>query len=822
MAVLDAEHPAVPSGTGTSEPGRTYRLEIFLVSLAGLLLEISYTRVISFKLFYYYTYLIIGLALLGIGTGGVIVAVSARIRRASTDTIMLWSLVFGAVSIAAGYVVIALIRIDSLSIWEYDSSSIWNLILLLVVCFTLFASFIAVGVIIATLFGRKPDQIGSLYFADLVGAAVACFVVVWLLGSIGPPATVMLAGLVFAAAGLRIAMRRRSRLVPVAGVFAVLFAVATVAPTVLPQQRTDADKAEVNEDTTVFTAWSPVFRIDVIELPCTVCTNGGTARLLLHDGLFGSGIYSFNGDVSTLNRFDTDPRSIPFGALGRPPKDVLIIGAAGGNEVLASLYFRAKHIDAIELNPKTYSLVTDEMADYSGHLADNPHVNYVQGEGRTWLARSDKDYDIVWFPAPDSYSATNAASSGAFVLSESYLYTKEAIKESFDHLAPDGIVATQYGELDYTRPNRTTRYVSTARAALKEAGVDDPARHIIVATTADRGSNGALSTILVKKRPFTKQEVDSALATLPKVAPTTSLRYAPGHEVAGSSVSELSTIPDSGLGDWYEDYPYDVRPVTDDKPFFWHFRQFDDVVSSFTHPIDHRDPEDTIGERVLLLFLVIALVMAAVFLLLPFVAIRDTWKRLPRKGTSAVYFMLLGLGFMFFEITLIQRLTLFLGYPTYSLTVTLASILLFTGVGALLSNRFAHSPARVIPPLLVAIVALALFYRFGLPELTDALLSAPLAVRVLTAFVALAPLGICLGMFMPLGLGAVSRLSDAPREYVAWSWAVNGFASVVGAVLTTILAMSFGFGVVLWIALVAYLVALAVLRALLRSAPLPT
>jgi hypothetical protein len=820
MAVLDAEHPVAPT-TSANEPERSYRLEIFLVSLAGLLLEISYTRVISFKLFYYYTYLIIGLALLGIGTGGVIVAVSSRIRRASTDTIMLWSFVFGAASIAAGYVVIAVIRIDSLSIWEYDGSSVWNLVLLVVVCFTLFASFIAVGVIVATLFGRKPDRIGSLYFADLVGAALACFVVVWLLLWIGPPATIMLAGLIFAAAGLRIAARRRSRLVPVAGVLAVLFAIATVAPTVLPQQRTDTGKTDLNEDTTVFTAWSPVFRIDVWELPCTICTDGGSVRLLLHDGLFGSAIYPWDGKVSSLTRFDTDPRSIPFGALGTAPDDVLVIGAAGGNEVLASLYYGAEHVDAIELNPKTYSLVTDEMADYSGHLADNPRVNYVQGEGRTWLARSDDRYDLVWFPAPDSYSATNAASSGAFVLSESYLYTKEAIKDSFDHLAPGGIIATQYGELDYDRPNRTTRYVSTARAALEEAGVDDPARHIVVATTADRGTNGALSTILVKKEPFTKQEVDGALAALPKVEPTTTLRYAPGHEVAGSSVSELATIPDSRLGDWYDDYPYDVRPVTDDKPFFWHFRQFDDVITSFTDRIDHRDPEDTIGERVLILFLVIALVMAAVFLLLPFVAIRETWRRLPRKGTSAVYFLLLGLGFMFFEITLIQRLTLFLGYPTYSLTVTLASILLFTGLGALLSGRFATSPARVIPPLLLAIVALALFYQFGLPGLTDALLGAPLAVRVATAFVVLAPLGLCLGMFMPIGLGAVSRLSDGSSEYVAWSWAVNGFASVVGAVLSTILAMSYGFGIVLWIALVAYLAALAVLRTLVRAAPLP-
>jgi hypothetical protein len=219
---------------------------------------------------------------------------------------------------------------------------------------------------------------------------------------------------------------------------------------------------------------------------------------------------------------------------------------------------------------------------------------------------------------------------------------------------------------------------------------------------------------------------------------------------------------------------------------------------------------------VLLLLLAMAALLAVVFLLLPFFKIRKTWTALPRKGRSALYFACLGFGFLFFEITLIQKLTLFLGYPTYSLTVTLASILIFTGIGALLSERWKAQPMKAIPVLLVAIVALTVFYLFGLSALTDGMLSSPLLLRVLVAFVVLAPLGVCLGTFMPLGLGAVAALTTASREYVAWGWAVNGFASVIGSVLTTILAMTFGFSTVLVIALVVYLVALATLRNLLQ------
>jgi hypothetical protein len=195
-------------------------------------------------------------------------------------------------------------------------------------------------------------------------------------------------------------------------------------------------------------------------------------------------------------------------------------------------------------------------------------------------------------------------------------------------------------------------------------------------------------------------------------------------------------------------------------------------------------------------------------LLAPFLAVRHKWRELPAKGTSAVYFSALGLGFMFFEITMIQRLVLFLGYPTYSLTVTLAAILVSTGIGALLSRRFAEDPNRAMPLLLSALAVLTAFYLFALPRiLTGPLLSTGLAVRVLVAIVVLTPLGLCLGMFMPLGLGRVAALTEHNEEYVAWAWAVNGFFSVVGSVLTTILSMAVGFRVVQFAALLVYAVA---------------
>jgi hypothetical protein len=535
--------------------------------------------------------------------------------------------------------------------------------------------------------------------------------------------------------------------------------------------------------------------------------------------MLGSVIKKWDGDIASLGdesfNFDNDPRSFPFDLLGAPPENVMIIGAAGGHEILASLYYEAQNIDAIELNPLTHDLVTDRYADYGGNVADQPGVNYVNGDGRSFLARSDDAYELIWYPAPDSYSASNAATAGAFVLSESYLYTTETIEESLEHLTDDGIIATQFGEINFEeKPNRTTRYVATVREALERSGIEDPSQHVLVATSPSGGTT-SLSTVLVKRTPFTPDEIDT-FVTQDGAVEGNAIQYAPGEEQLDNPVTNVLTLPGGDLDAYLDDHPFDVSAISDDGPFFWHFARFGDVLADFGDPIDRFDPEDSIGERVILLLLAIATVMAAVFLLLPFVTMRKVWHELPRKGTSAIYFTALGLGFMFFEITLIQRLILFLGYPTYSLTVTLASLLVFTGVGALMSARFKGRVESVTKVMAGVVVVLGLAYLFLLPILTDALLSTPLAVRVVVAFLVLAPLGMLLGMFMPLGLGAVSALTDHGEEYVAWGWAVNGFASVIGSVLSTIIAMIFGFNVVLALAMVVYLVALAALRHLQR------
>jgi hypothetical protein len=781
-------------------------LAIGLVCMAGLLLEVAFTRIISYKLWYYYTYLVIGLSLLGIGTGGIIVAVFRPLQRAATARVVAISSLLGAIGIAASYVVIARLRIDTVAIWDYGTrASLKNIAMLGVMCLVLFAPFIALGVVISTILGRAGENVGRLYFADLLGAGLGCVLAIPLISTLSPPQVVALAAFLFAVVAVISLPPRVTPAMVASGLVGLVLLAGVTSEDRLPSVRVESTKLDGRGS--LYSEWGPVFRVDVVEFAPDAAN-----RLLVHDGTYGSGIWRFDGDVDSLDRYDTDSRAIPFDVLGEPPDTQLIIGSAGGQEILASLHRGAENIEAVELNPVTVGLLTDEFADYTGHLPDRPEVHLHQGDGRTYLARSDTDYDLVWFVAPDSYAANNAASSGAFVLSESYLYTRNMIEETLERLTDDGIMVVQFGELSFeSSPNRTSRYVVTARAALEAIGVDDPSAHMLVSAETNEGAD--LSTIVLKRTPFTEDEIDGFLAGLPDIVPAETPMHAPGEDFGDHVVSRLARGTAEEVDAIVASSDRQIGVITDDGPFFWHFTSFKDVLTDITRPINALDPEDSIGERVMLLLLGVAVVFAATFLLVPFLFVRTTWSALPAKGVSALYFACLGMGFMLLEITMIQRLVRFLGYPTYSLTVTLASILVFTGIGALLSRRVEHRGTSVLPVVFATLAVLTLLYQFGLDSLTDSLQSAALGVRFAVAAAVLAPLGLCLGMFMPFGLRVVSRSGPFGEEYVAWSWAVNGFFSVIGSVLTTILSMEFGFRNVQYLALVVYGVAvLAFLR----------
>ena len=484
----------------------------------------------------------------------------------------------------------------------------------------------------------------------------------------------------------------------------------------------------------------------------------------------------------------------------------MIIGSAGGHEILSALYFGAEHVTGVELNPATLALLTDHFADFSGRLGENDRVTLVNAEGRSYLKQANQTYDLIWLVAPDSYAAMNAASSGAFVLSESYLYTVEMVREALSHLSPNGVLAAQFGETDFlSKPNRTTRFVATVRETLQGRGVEDVGAHIAVLASWE-GPAFSYSTVLVSPRPLDPARTQALRARAPRVGRTL-VAYLSGQRARSEPLLRTIRMSDDELQRWQDQQPYQLGPVWDNSPFFWHFVRFRDAFTGSER--GRCDWEDAGGERMLASLLALVTLLAACFLILPLIVLRRIWREVPLKTNAGLYFAAIGMGFMFIEVCLIQMLTLYLGYPTYALSVTLFGLLVFAGIGSLMSGRRLEQRNRSLVALLVLLAGIVLFLQLGFPLMVDATVGAALPIRLLVTVAMLAPIGLCLGHFMPLGLESVAALGIHPKEYVAWAWAVNGFFSVITSVLSTILAMSFGFTTVLAIGLSCYLIGVA-------------
>jgi predicted membrane-bound spermidine synthase len=789
-------------------PKKPLYSEIFATSLGALLLEIAYTRIFSFKVVYYFTYLILGLGLLGVGAGGIVTATSRRVRETPPEELVPVAGILGGAAVFFGYRVISPLRLDIANA-PGDPLEIAKVLL---VCVLLTLPFFAVGIIVSTILGSRPDAAQRLYGADLIGAALGCAVAVPLVAWLTPPRTIMLAGLFLALAGARLA-RLQSRQVFITSLLVALGLFVPLATGVGLRDPKVAHAKQFEdfrrEKTVLFSEWSPVFRIDVAQHPFFP----DELKLVFHDGQPGSGLHHFDGDFRRFDYLLKDARALPFDVLPKGPR-VLVIGAAGGHELVTSLYFGASHVTGVELNPVTYSLLTTHFADFTGHLAENPKVTLVNGDGRWFLKQSKEQYDLVWLVAPDSYAAMNAATSGAFVLSESYLYTVEMMRAALAHLSDEGVVCAQFGERDLeNKPNRTTRYIATARAAFAEVGIPDFRQHVLVASVPGFPPYRE-PAVLLGKSAFGPEQLRAFDARVKRLDEGM-VHYRAGDEPGASRVSQIAALPAAQLPEFFAKSRYQVDPVRDDAPFFWHFTRFRDA---FAAPLPTKgvivDHEDSVAERITLSFLGIVAVLAALALFLPLLTIRESFTRMPKKSVAAVYFASLGVGFMFVEVALIQKLTLLLGYPTYSLSVTLAALLVFSGIGSIQVSRWGANRNRALWVVLAVLGFLILGVQTLLPALIDAVIGYNLAIRIALTVAIVAPIGVCLGAFMPLGLqalSAVSAVSRFGREYVAWAWAVNGFFSVIASILSTILAMVFGFRWLFAVALLVYAAGVAVM-----------
>jgi len=775
--------------------GRLFR-GIWIIALSTLLYEIALIRVLSFTIWYHFAYVVISTALLGYGASGALLAVRPQIGSRDLEGTLARTSLITALSGAGFFVIVVLLPFDPMKIL----SSSRDLAMMIVYEVGATVPFFFSGLTVSLALRAGAQRVDRLYFWDLLGAGLGCALAVPLMNSLSPPGALLLgsAGFAFAAAAFNGVARARVALSVGAALAAAAFFGSSVPVTQAASKHLTLHLAE-HKMHSAFTRWTALFRTDVVTRRADTVKNlpdWGLSRtvnydmqqiqgFITHDGSAGTNMYDLR--QGRLGFFDDHIQRLPYHVVPPGPR-VLIIGVGGGRDVIVADRFGASHITGVELDPVTIDVLRDTFKDYSDGLFTSPKVTLVAGEGRHFIERAKQRYDIIQITGVDTLAAQT---SGAYVLAENYLYTREAMHAYLEHLTPDGVLSIGTGQLIPEQPQSSGRMLLVAREMLRARGVTRPEAHIALVS-----SRTFMDELLVRPRPFTADEVQRLAAECERLQFNALLLPGrDGHPLYRSLMHETGAAREA----LFARLPYVLEPVTDDSPFFFRFFRWGDLFSE-----DEFGPVHTtaLGQLVLVLLLASLAALSALFILAPLLVFRRKKLRLGRRALGILaYFTALGLGFMLLEISLMQRLVLYLGYPTYALSVVLFSLLLFLGFGSYLSNRVIGREKPALLAALVCLVVLVAFYRLGLPLVERSTLGAPLAARIAITLLMLAPLGLVLGMFFPLG---IRRAESIHPDLVPWAWGINGCASVTASVLAVTTAMAFGFGAVWALALITY------------------
>ena len=800
----------MPVGTATPAPTKnaneiaekTLLAGLALTSFAALLLELALTRLFSVVLFYHFAFLAISIALLGLGAGGVS-AYFLKIRLAGIDTRTLAARLCMMNSVVVVGVLEVVLHVPvSLNVSWGNFGRLTALYLAAAV------PFFFAGLLFAIVFARDTRRIPRLYGADLCGGALACLAVVPLLNWIGGPNVVLFAGATMAAAATIWAELRPP------GRNAALLTLALLALIGANYSGRLIDvvyaKGRFRDPSQVeFARWNALSRVEV--------DRKDQAKVVVIDA--DASTYIMNADVSRWHQteWESDLMSAPpaLANVLRPHGEFAIIGPGGGVDVLRALANGSPSVTGIEINPIiATTIMRGQYADYSQHLYQRPDVHIHVTDGRSFLRSTPQQFDVVQMTLVDTWASTAA---GAFALSENNLYTVEAFREYFDHLKPDGMIAITRWE--FRHPREALRVVAVAMEALHRLGVRNPAGNFIVASQGSLDEDGIPVVVLAKKTPFTSAEEDAVsthLDNYPQLEPL----YLPS-DPGQNPFSDLIASNDPYA--FARSYSYNTAPVTDNAPFFFFTLKPEQILreKSDRGGIDWKV---NLGVLVLLLVLLISLVAVAAFLILP-LALRSRLRTVRHSPVPLLYFVAVGLGYILVEIAFIQRFVLFLGHPTYALTVVIFLLMLSSGAGSLFSRLWLPR-TNLCWVLLVLVIVTLLAHVFLLPSRLAALVGLHFGYRLLVSGVLLVPLGFVMGMPFPTGLRALAALSatEFPVEQsdrdnaVEWAWAMNAAASVLGSALAMVIAIQFGLTVTLACGAAAYLLALLLTPAL-RTKP---
>ena len=781
---------------------------IALVSCAALASEILLTRFFAIVHWHHFAYMMISLALLGFGASGTFLFLARRVLlRHFAPAFTANLLLFGCFTLLGPALAQELpFRAEEL-LWN-PWQPLWLVATYLVLSIAFFCAANAIGLSLIAYRARAS----RLYAADLVGAGAGSLLILAALELVAPEQALKLLAAAGFAAALVAAFELRWWRAPwlAAALVGALLVAITPASWLRPEPGPykALSQALLVSGTRVLSERSGILgRVTVIESPLVPLRHApGLSLTSASEPPQQLGLFTDGDQMDAITAASDDSQRLAFlgeatSALayhvGRP-RSVLVLGAGGGLEILRAQFLGATRIDAVELNPQVARLLSDEFRDYTGALVQQPGVALHVSDARGYLAPSDHRYDLI------QMSLVSAAAGGLGGLSEDYLHTLEALRLYYERLAPGGFLSiTRFVQVP---PRDGMKLLASTVAALSSAGVADPGRRLLVI----RGWQTL--TLLAKNGDVSAAEVASTRVFAARHG--FDLAWFPGMSRELANLNNLLPEP------WFYDglrallgteshrfianYPFDIRPTTDDRPYFQNFFRWPAFVAAW-HTRERGGMALLEAGYAVLAATVVQAVLAGLLLIVVPLALLG-------RGTAAhrvrwrvlAYFTGIGLAFLFIEIVFLQKMQLVVHHPTVALALVLAIFLIGAGLGSAWTARVSEAEAR--RTLIIAVSGVALLgslYSVMFDPLLAAFSGWPLAARATVAILLLAPLAFLMGTPFPLAL------RELEEPLVPWAWGINGCASVVSPALATLLAIDLGLTAVLWLALALYLLVAA-------------
>lgn len=756
---------------------------IGLISAAIIAFQLILMQILSYVQWYHFAYMIISIALLGFGAAGTFLTIFQQKLEKNYYTLFPFLLIVTAILIpvVVGIANSEAVRFDSLLIFQ-DSRHIGKLIL---TYFIFFLPFLTGALAIGMSFSKFADQIGKIYFSNLIGSGIGGIIAIFFMQWIIPEQQSFAVAILAFLGGIVSLPKNKKSLIRIIVPLSTLILIILFfyPPRLTPSEYKDISKTMLLPDAKVeYQKSTPHGFVEIVSSPILRYAPGVSLayrdsfpvrKVVFNNGNWMGCLLPQPLEANETNILDYTPQALPYHI--ENIKNALIINAGTGENVLLALSHQVARITANETNPEIFNILRQS---FEGFYQVQPY----QTMPRTLLTPDTNKYDLIELPIIGSFFGN----SGLNAVEPRYELTIEALREMWSKLSEKGMISLSCW-MDYPVRN-AYRLLATISLLLDENDIAHPPHHVVAIRS------WCAITFLVKKSPFKRDEINKVRLFCenrmfdPLVLPEKQEIERDKYNILQDTtffthVDQLLSHEKETL---IRQYPYRIHPTTDDRPFFFQFVRFKQIPQLISSIREKNFPFLDIGYVLIILTFVQIVFIAAIFILLP-LSFRP-WKSRNKKWVL-MYFSGLGLAYMFLEMVFIQHFTFYFGEPTYAASATLGILLFTSGLGSYYSGKSQNNKKmRLAIPLVIA--AILVLYAFVLSPILTATIGIALPLKIMIAVVLLGTLGFFLGMPFPIG---IDYLSGKNTDDIPWAWALNGYFSVISTVLATIISVELGY-----------------------------